>query len=251
MPTVIINQARSLNHRVPAALLRRPTAFPPGAWAPSEFIAQLSQITANEIVASAFLQEAATNIPILLFCQDAPTIVEAQSQYGVATVTAAGDTLDGLNFPEQVLQDGDVDIAPFTTLITAASLGLTSVGPGQFVTGLTPTSGISVSGFMAGIPLVDRSLVDDMAADLTALVTLRCHTRSGVKYGPMGTYGLQNYEGGGTNDPNTGAAYADRNTVILRVDDYTQAIRDAGNVFTSATGVVTRVVGLHAIPAAP
>lgn len=241
MTTAILNAGKAVTARAPRAQVNRH-----GIWETSVTFAKLAQLTADALVPSAFLQNAATAIPVLLFMQDSLALLQAVSFYSNAVFTDAPSghtvTFPSLDFNEFMDQIGNVDAAPITSVITGVAPIAAQVG--ERVSGTTPTNAVPITGFAYAINLEDQSLVDNLAADLPALVSLLAISKSGVPHGPLSTGGPLAYDG-------TGTAFADRTTVILRESDYTQAMRDNGNVYTDTNGLIIDIVGLHAIPAAP
>jgi len=244
MTTGIFNAGFPLASRSPGALL-----FQPNTWADNAFYCKFAQLDADRLGISAFNQTGVTPIPVVLFMHDAPCMLFAQSRYEggiVITDAPTGETytIPQLHFGEQIQQVGDVDAVPITTVLAAASITPADAEQGERINGNTFTNAVPVTGFAYEIPLADQSLVDALDADVQPSIALLAVAQSGVMYGPNSTGEPVAYDG-------TGVAHADATAVILRESDYTQAMRDAGNVYTDAGGVVIRIMGLHAIPAEP
>lgn len=227
-----------------------------GFWPDNVIYAQLTQLAAGALAASAFLQVAATSIPLLLFVHDEPAFIRGWSKY-VNIIDGASNSADlRKHYIENMLQVGNLAAAPYPTVFTAPTP--TTAGPGELIRCTTVTGLVPVSGYATTLPLFDQSLQVTGPADATAAVFAEVVGKSGVVEGHNAQGGLQDYEGANTVDPVTGLAYADEVATILRVTDYTQAMRDGvpasgipPNVFLDANGLRVRVVGLHAIPGAP
>jgi hypothetical protein len=226
----------------------------PGLWKDSSFKTQLCQLTAGNLAASVFSQTGATAIPVFLFSHDAPVYVQGFSRYtGIQLVDSNTDTLDinRLDFLEDTWFHGDAGAAPMNTVLTAASVtgGAAGVNVGARVAATTLTNTIQVQGYPFVINLEDQSLQDNGQADIDAGVFLWVESRGVCREGPISTSGLLSYDGTGTVDPATAAAYPQRAACILRETDYTAAMRTANNQLTDGNGLVVDILGLHAIPA--
>lgn len=243
MTTGIFNSGLPLASRSPGGLL-----FRPNYWADNAFYCKLAQIDQDSLALSAFHQTGTTPIPLLLFMHDAPCILFAQSRYSGIQLTDAptGETYDlvQLHFGEQMQQVGNVDAAPITAVLAAASITPIDAEQGERISGSTLTAGVGVTGYAYEIPLLDQSLLDDEGEDVQPSVVVLAVGQSGVVRGPNSTGEPLAYDG-------TGVAHANATAVILRESDYTQAMRDAGNVYVDTNGLVIRIMGLHSIPELP
>jgi hypothetical protein len=219
-------------------------------------MAQLCQLTAGNLAASVFLQNAATDVPIFLFTHDAPVSVFGVSRYtSIRFVDSLAHTYDvnRLDFGEGAWFHGDAGAAPLSTVLAAASVtgGAAGVNVGARVAGNTLTNAVTVQGYPFVIDLQDQSIQDNQPADIDPELFVRVKSRGPSSEAPITTGGLLSYNGAGTVDPATAAAYPNRTAVILRETDYTAAMRTANNQLTDGNGLVVDILGLHAIPAAP
>lgn len=244
MTTGIFNSGLPLASRSPGGLL-----FRPNYWADNAFYCKLVQLDQDTLTVSVFNQTGITPIPLFLFMHDAPCMLFAQSRYegGIRFTDApTGETYDipQLHFGEQIQQVGNVDAVPITTVLAAASITPADAEQGERISGNTLTNAVGVTGYAYEIPLLDQSLLDDAGEDVTPSVAVCAIGQSGVVRGPNSTGEPLAYDG-------TGVAHANATAVILRESDYTQAMRDAGNVYVDTNGLVIRIMGLHSIPALP
>jgi len=243
VPTGIFNQGLPTSDRSPS-----PLAWSPSGWKDNAFYVKLCQLTQDALAVSEFVQTGTTAIPVLLFTHDAPCIVFAQSRYEGSirfTDAASGEFHDfpQLHFGEQFQLVGNVDAAPAISLIPAANVSPIDAEEGERVTGATLTNAVTVSGYAGEIPLADQSLQLEAGGDAPAYISLLAIAQSGVVHGPNSTGEPVAYDG-------SNVAHASAVSCILRETDYTAAMRTAGNVYTDTNGLIIRIVGLHAIPAA-
>jgi hypothetical protein len=213
----------------------------PGMHDTTIFAAPLGELDQDgAAVDSAFLQEAGNDIPIFLFLSDYPAIPIAISRYiDVVLPTTGAQTvlIPQMDFLEKTQVMGALGL-PYLPPILASGLPATGCDNGEVAVGVTTTNGVDVWGFNAEIELVDRGLQDDQPADLTAAVRMLFWANGAVLHGPS-VYDESN------------TAFVGRNAIILREDDYTQAMADAGNEFVDNNGTLFRIVGLHQVPNAP
>lgn len=183
----------------------------------------------NGAVEPAALIPANDSVPVVLFSQDYPTTVEAISFYGAEVFTAAAVALPRPTYHEDVFGVADATLIHGTVLVA----DITPVEELRQVTGDTITNAVEITGYMVALALSDRFLTTDAqgAVPATPAVVVSARCDGAIVHGR----GLV-YLGAG--------AIPNAQQVILDETDYTQAMADAGNVFTDGMGVVTRIVGL-------
>jgi len=234
MPTGIFNAGYPVLGRSPAPYLYRPSQ-----WSDNVFWVKCVEESGGDLVVSTFVQSLNDYNPILLFCQDRPGILNAATEYVSAVMT--DDNADTFTVPlwhfweTDIFQVINAAIAPVTNLITNPVPA--APADGQRITAETATNGVEVSGHLFGVDIQNRDLETALGADLEPNLRVLLVGQSGVQAGPNSTGELVAYDGSG---PTFGPADA----VILAESDYTQAIRDAGNVVVAGNGTF-RVVGIH------
>jgi len=156
-------------------------------------------------------------LQVLLFGQDTPIIHALHSFY---TATTGPWAFDFWDFREESWIYTNLTGG---ILITADA---NNTALEQQATGVTATNGVRVSGHLLVSTIVDRSLVAD-ALPKTTTLKLMCITKGSLNSGPENFYRV---------------ATEDR-PILLWEPDYTQAMRDAGNVVVDGADTY-RIVGL-------
>jgi len=182
---------------------------------------------------------------ILLFTQDYPCSVWGHTEYGQSYVppnaiggdwTAAPLLFEQSDWPDYVIQEGD-PAQSHANIFTSTVLATHSYK--QRVFGELTTSGLDVGGYLLVYLVQNRNLGNN--ANPSVLInadqcTLHAQTENGVVSGNS-----LNFFGGAGNPP----VPPPRDQIILLETDYTQAMYDAGNIVTSADGVVSKIVGVY------
>jgi hypothetical protein len=215
----------------------------------THWFAECKELSGDVFVAGGFNQTG-DPIDMILFTADVPVILRASSRYADAQIDVVGGgggnvTIPWLHYYEAINLVGDPGLAIFASCLPA-----TGGDYGEQIQAVTTTNGVTVVGYGAQVTLVDRSLQDDQPADITPSLHILCIAKGAVIDGPGACADDQSYEGNGTTGGPAGAAFPDRNAILLLEDHYTQAMADAGNVYTDANGVIADIVGLFNIPAA-
>ncbi len=247
---MVANASQPIPGRLPPAPLLRV----PDAYRTTVFHAPLVDFDPINGVVSLFPVPAASlgnPIPVLLFLADFPASLKATSQY----LLNRYDTDDATTFivlPQEdfseVAENFGGNAVPWD-LLWAALAGVVPAGGadlGQPVRGATLTNALpQVAGYTVQITPVDRSILTAGAAAHDAdSIRLECTCQGGVIDG-RGNGTISEYRGAGTVSPVTGANYPLRAAVILRENQYTAAMRAAGNILAVA-GAVVQIVGIFA-----
>jgi hypothetical protein len=130
-------------------------------------------------------------------------------------------------------------LAPFTNkrssnyILSATSGGSAPVGPANYGTVLFGYAGPTNTVFCSGFSANGEFLPVGGTQGTVTRYTLECLCNSAVINAPIASL-----------KPNSADVFAP-NAVLLKSSDYTQAILDAGNVYTSPTNKVSQIVGLY------
>ena len=170
-------------------------------------------------------------IPVILFCSDVPASVGARSEYADVT-QASGDVLVAPVWYETAQIECDSTATPHTGIFTPDLAG--RYPELQIATGSTVTNGVDIAGWMVSVNLVDRLHLGGQAEALNPSLFLEAITESPCISGRAQTQ-----------DINAAGGFAV--PIIMHEDNYTQAIQDADNSFTSGDNEF-RVVGIYGDP---
>ena len=174
---------------------------------------------------------------VLLFCQDVPLLFYNISYYTAATVPSA---LPPLTFLETTIQEdynnGRIFAAGDDVLITPGQDD--PIGRGNASYGTTLTNGVAVSGRYICPRISDRGLEDGDGV-IDPFLRFMAICASPVMEGE----GLWSIE---ADDPVTFAGLEIHDQILLYEPDYTQAIKDNGNIWepVGLPGSYYHVVGI-------
>lgn len=204
----------------------------------SAFYAELMELSGGELEFSQFTQN--TVVPVLLYLNDYPAVLRGESRYN--DVTHNG----GIAFPAGIIHINEdcahaprVDVAPFTQVLTTTQ---TVVEAGGLVRGTTPTNGVETFGYMAHINVRLTDFEAGAPENLSLpRVLLQAHANAAVVDCPA-------VSGGGVAVGPSFPLLAPF-AVLMRESSYTQAMRDAGDVFVDPNGITVHIVGLHDVSA--
>lgn len=197
-------------------------------------------------------------IPVLLFLADFPAVLRAESRYLTGRVTTDGNDFWLFNRREfsEIIDNRPGNAAPWP-LVFDPAVAIDPAGGanlGQPVVGTTLTNGIErLSGFTT--ELTPESQADLLTPDGLAQLDVSSLRVLAISQGAVidgrGNGELVEYDGTGSDDvANPGNAYVPRQTIILQEDQYTLAMRQAGNQIVTAAQII-QIVGLYAPNPAP
>lgn len=214
---IIQNSLKSVPRRVPAP----PPLAPRGNYVTSDAgPVSLGLVSGGSVVAASF-DATVGAINIALFCSDYPTSLLARSRYTPApffgtTPQPISEFNEAIGLAPQVFGAANITQA---AVVTRGEIATITAG------------GVTVPAYIGGITIFNRSLVTTSGGATPAPFSLELFftANSGVIAGE--------------------ALYSDSPTgafgqIILRAQDYSQAILDAGNIITTASSEFS-VVGLY------
>lgn len=202
------------NARIPAP----PKILPRGNHRYSTFEASLCNLNAGNCEESLFASQL---IEILLFTSDCPGAAWAYSFYTQSTTPAFTAT--------NWFESGPYVNANVPNILDNAVPAAQS--PMEMVRGDTETAGVAVTGYSGGIVLIERTIELNGSPVLPSVVVWVV-ANSGVPDGPLHWY------------RSNLATTLIRDAVLLYEPDYTQAMKDAGDVYTDGNGNVYEICGL-------
>lgn len=215
-----------------APLVTRGVPNARGLYPWSAFTADLRLISSPGVVGNTTLTTAAPTVQFLLFLSDYPLIVEVVQRKNNPATNAFLGTTPTPPIPYAVKAIGTAAFAHLYTEIGGTTL--VSFAPGEVgigyvgsTEGVVPCSGFAVSAACSAFNMLDTSGGNPLIRDVWVNVI----ANGAVVNGP----GIFN---GVSTD-------SDFTPIILRFSDYTQEIRDAGNVIVANDGTTYSVVGLY------
>ena len=196
--------------------------------------ATLSTYANNAVTASTFSQTLG-DVPVLLFGQDYPVIIDPIASYESVVIPTADATttvaIPLLQYHEAAQQQSNLLPATIWNpeLLTPT---LITYNRGQRVQGVSATNSVPVGGWAIDITIENLALQDAVPADIRPLLDLTCVFAGAVVDGP----GIDYY--------GDGVGQTSSQPVILLETTYTQAMFDNNNIFTDGAGKNWEVMGL-------
>jgi len=166
-------------------------------------------------------------IELLLFCNDTPIVCKMTQFFGQCDEPFV---LNSCDFQEEVPLGG---ILSASTLMVADQLA-TDYEVEQQVTGLTATNGVRVEGYFATCTMPERG-IEMTNVNVECTTKLLCISKGAVTDGPP------HFVSDHTANPIT------YQPIILRESNYTQAIRNAGDIIQVTAALFYEVCGLYCL----
>jgi len=179
-------------------------------------------------------------IPFILFLSDYPARMHAYTRYNdVGWASGSALPINVIDLNEDSALAGDVQAAPYTSVITATAA---QTQMGGLTRGVTPTNGVSIFGYVGHVATRTSNYeTNEQGTKCEAYLWMDATACGPVIDNAVSSGGQLAFDPGAQPLPFV-------TCTILAEPDYTAAMKANNDQFTDANGVVVQIVGLHAQP---